>query len=77
MQPRVTILVITWNGFGDTVELLNSLGKITYQNYKIFIVDNNSNGDDVQKLKSISNPGIELICNDINAGFSGGNNIGI
>jgi GT2 family glycosyltransferase len=77
MQPKVSIIIINWNGYGDTIELLNSLSKIIYQNYKIFLVDNKSDGDDVQKLKCVLNPGMELICNNINAGFSGGNNIGI
>jgi cellulose synthase/poly-beta-1,6-N-acetylglucosamine synthase-like glycosyltransferase len=39
-NPRVTIIILNWNGLEDTVECLESLKKITYPNYEVIVVDN-------------------------------------
>ncbi len=49
--PRVSIIILNWNGLKDTIECLESLKKITYKNYEVIIVDNGSEGDDVKILK--------------------------
>lgn len=83
--PKVSIIILNWNGWRDTIECLNSLAKIDYPNYEIIVVDNGSTDESVEKLKAqISNLKINnqesqiiLIENKENLGFSGGNNIGI
>jgi len=75
-QPLVHIIVLNWNGLEDTSELLESLSKISYSNYLIVIVDNNSANDEAEKLENICKGKTHIIrCKD-NLGFSGGNNVG-
>jgi GT2 family glycosyltransferase len=76
-QPSVSIIILNWNGLGDTIECLESLKKITYSNYKIIVVDNGSYGDDARILKEKYGDFIHVIKNDRNYGYTGGNNIGI
>jgi len=49
--PKVTIIILNWNGWKDTVECLESLYRITYPNYEVIVVDNGSKDDSVQKIK--------------------------
>lgn len=76
-QPRVNVVIVNWNGLEDTSELLESLSKISYSNYSIVIVDNNSANDEAEKLENLYGGKVHLIkCNE-NLGFVGGNNVGI
>jgi GT2 family glycosyltransferase len=76
-QPRVSIIILNWNGLEDTVECLESLKKITYPNYEVIVVDNGSQGNDAQVLKETFGDYIHPIQNDRNYGFAGGMNIGM
>lgn len=51
MFPRVSIIILNWNGWRDTIECLESLYRITYPNYDVIVVDNDSQDDSVQKIK--------------------------
>lgn len=75
--PLVNIIILNWNGSKDTSELLDSLYKITYDNCKIIIVDNNSKPDDIETLMKNHGNKVHIIQCRENCGFSGGNNIGI
>jgi GT2 family glycosyltransferase len=77
MQPHVNIIIVNWNGYEDTSELLNSLKTISYKNYSITIVDNNSSGDDVKKIETEYHGCLTLITSEVNLGFGGGNNLAI
>ncbi len=48
--PLVYIIILNYNGFADTIECLESIDRITYKNYKIVIVDNNSTDDSENKI---------------------------
>ena len=50
MEPLVCIILINYNSYDDTVECVRSLEKQKYTNYKIILVDNNS--EDRNKLKT-------------------------
>lgn len=76
-QPRVSIIILNWNGLKDTEECLESLKRITYLNYKVIVVDNASTGDDVKVLRERFGEYIHIIENDRNYGFAEGNNIEI
>ncbi len=73
---RVAIIIINWNGFHDTIECLKSLKDLDYTNYQIILVDNASDNDEGDRIKE-KFPEIHLIKNDVNEGFTGGNNVGI
>lgn len=76
-SPKVSIIILNWNGLEDTVECLESLKKITYPDYKVILVDNDSKGNDTQVLEEKFGGYVHLIQNDRNYGYTGGNNIGI
>ncbi|WP_414468696.1 glycosyltransferase family 2 protein [Methanobacterium sp. ACI-7] len=51
MYPHVSIIILNWNGWKDTVECLESLYQIDYPNYQVILVDNNSSDNSVEKIK--------------------------
>ena len=51
MEPKVSIILLNWNGWEDTVECLESLYQISYTNYNIILVDNNSEDDSLHRIK--------------------------
>ena len=75
--PKVSIIILNWNGLEDTIVCLESLKKITYPNYEVIVVDNGSVGNDARVLKERFADYIYLIQNDKNYGFAGGNNVGM
>jgi len=77
--PKVSIIILNWNGLNDTIECLESLKKINHPNcdYEIIVVDNGSKGNDADVLEEKYKNYINLIRNKENLGFTGGNNIGI
>ena len=75
--PKVSIIVLNWNGLDDTIECLESLRDVTYPNYRVIVVDNGSAGDDVRILRERFGECAHIIANDRNYGFAEGNNIGM
>lgn len=75
--PKVSIIVLNWNGREDTIECLDFLKEIDYPNYEIIVVDNGSSDDSVEKIKEYKNQRIKLLTLNSNLGFAGGNNVGI
>ncbi len=75
--PKVTVVVVNWNGLADTIECLDSLHATSYPNYSTVVVDNGSRDGDAQRLNHRFGDSIQLIENANNVGFAGGANIGI
>lgn len=48
--PKVSIIVLNFNGWEDTLECLESLTRISYPNYEILAIDNGSRNDSVNKI---------------------------
>lgn len=80
-QPKVTIILVNYNGYLDTIECIKSLNQLKYRSYNVIIVDNGSTNDSYSILKEyISNNGndsFRVVKSSDNLGFSGGNNIAI
>jgi len=76
MPPKVSIIILNWNGYEDTMECLESLKKIDYPDYDVTVVDNGSRDGSDNKIEKAF-PEIKLIRNKGNLGFTGGNNVGI
>ncbi len=73
---EVAIIICTYNQEGFLRNCLNSLYKINYKNYKVFLVDDSGIGSIANSIKtSFSN--IYTIINKSNLGFSKSNNVGI
>lgn len=51
-MPRVSIIILNWNGWKDTVECLESIYQITYPNYDVIVVDNGSVDGSIEKIKA-------------------------
>ena len=75
-HPKVTIIILNWNGKEDTIECRESLKHITYPNYEILLVDNGSTDGSVECFRE-RYPGMEIIETGENLGFAEGNNVGI
>src|SRR3990170_1685388 len=73
--PKVTLVVLNWNGLADTSECLDSLRRITYPNYKTIVVDNGSSGDDARALRERFGDSARVIASPKNLGFAGGCNL--
>ncbi|WP_339866915.1 glycosyltransferase family 2 protein [uncultured Algoriphagus sp.] len=75
-DPSVAIILVNWNGYAFTADCIESLSKTDFPDFKIILVDNASENQEGALLKS-KFPEIDLIENERNFGFAGGNNVGI
>ena len=75
-DPKVTVVIVNWNGLKDTVECLESLREIDYSNFSIILVDNGSSNNEVDELKAKFTD-IRIIMLKRNLGFAIANNVGI
>nr|WP_299340729.1 glycosyltransferase family 2 protein [Allomuricauda sp.] len=76
MKPLVSIITINYNESGVTLELLESIRKLSYPNIEVLVVDNASPNDTPDVIKE-NYPEIKLIKSPENLGFAGGNNLGV
>lgn len=76
MNPLVSIVILNYNQLEVTVEFLESCKVLSYDNYEIILVDNNSNESPFDYVRT-NFPEVIMVMNDKNLGFTGGNNSGI
>lgn len=50
-QPRVSVIILNWNGWEDTIECLESVYKVKYPNYDVIVVDNASKDDSIENIR--------------------------
>lgn len=75
-KPSVAIILVNWNGYAYTRICLQSLFKIEYTSFKVFVVDNGSTDGFISTLKA-EHPTVTFIESQKNLGFTGGNNLGV
>ncbi|MFC1709535.1 glycosyltransferase family 2 protein, partial [Candidatus Omnitrophota bacterium] len=75
-NPKVSIIILNWNGLSDTIECLESVRKINYSCYDVIVVDNGSTDGSQEEIKK-SFTEATLLENKENLGYAEGNNIGI
>lgn len=76
-QPLVSIVTLNWNTVDVTCDFLRSVKeKNTYTNIEVIVVDNASKKNPAKLFLSVY-PAAKVIRNQLNLGFSGGNNTGI
>lgn len=75
MPPKISIIILNWNGKSDTEECLRSLNKVDYPDFSVTLVDNGSNDGSVEYFRQ-KFPEISIVENKKNVGFAEGNNIG-
>jgi GT2 family glycosyltransferase len=90
INPLVSVIILNWNGYRDTIQCLESILKLEYDRYRIVVCDNDSADGSLEQIESwckskqidLANPDrshkyITLIQTGKNLGFAGGNNVGI
>lgn len=79
MTPRVAVVTINWNGIADTISCIQSLLSCTYDQLSVFVIDNHSDNNEAEKLRITfaDDERVTVIPHNHNAGFTGGNNLGI
>jgi len=75
-DPKVAIIILTWNKKSYVINLLTTIEKITYRNYEIIVVDNASTDGTCEAIEE-EFPNVQLIVNSRNLGGTGGFNTGI
>lgn len=84
MVPKVFIVILNWNRADDTIQCLESVGKMQGANSKleVVLVDNASTDTSVKKIKGFFKKSwpesidYKIIVNKENLGFAAGNNEG-
>lgn len=68
----IPIIIVNWNGIEDTKECVSSVLELKGIEYKIFLVDNGSQEEEVLELQALysKHPKISLHTNPNNLGFS-------
>jgi hypothetical protein len=74
--PKIFIVVLNYNGRDCLNDCLRSLFKVSYPNFEVVVVDNNSTDASLSAAKQ-SFSRVHYIRNEENLGFSAGNNVGI
>lgn len=61
MAEKVYIIILNYNGWQDTIECLESVFKIDYDNYQVIVVDNNSPNKSMEKIVSWAKGDLEAV----------------
>ena len=80
MQPKVGIIIVSYNSRPYLDDLFFSLAKIQYQNFEIIFIDNASTDESIDYLKEkfgLQFSNLTIMGLDKNSGFAIGNNIGL
>ena len=76
MNLKFLIVLINYENWKDTSECINSLKNAGIESSNILIIENDSKNDSLFELQRLF-PDIQILKQNQNKGFSGGNNIGI
>ncbi len=76
-MPKVAVIVLTWNRKSLTLDCLESLVSLEYDNVDLIVVDNASTDGTATAIREGYGDRVTIIENDRNLGFAVGNNIGI
>lgn len=78
---QVSLIILNWNGYKDTLSCLDSVRKLNITDFKlqVVVIDNASTDESVESLidYKIPDASFELILNKNNLGYAGGMNVGI
>jgi GT2 family glycosyltransferase len=75
-NPRVSIVVLNWNGRDMTVDCLHSLLALSDVQFRITVVDNGSSDNSTEAIRQ-QFPDVQIIANKHNLGFAAGCNVGM
>ena len=75
-NPKVTVLILSYNGKHLLEEAISSYLKNNYDNFEIAVIDNGSK-DGTEEFVRSNFPSVKLIRIEKNKGYSGGFNVGM
>jgi len=77
-MDKIAIIILNYNGLGDTLDCLESLNSLNRQGIDVgtFVVDYSDDKSEAQKIKKAF-PLVTVIEKEHNLGFAQGNNVGI
>ena len=75
-QSKVVCVVLNYKGLSDTLDCLESLAKQNYEAYSVIVVDNASRDGSAEIIEA-KFPAVQVIVNNLNLGYAGGNNVGL
>jgi GT2 family glycosyltransferase len=76
VSPGVAVVVLNWNRWETTVECIESLQELEYENRHLVVVDNGSTDGSVAELSG-RYPRVRILEAGANLGFSGGVNVAL
>jgi GT2 family glycosyltransferase len=50
--PKVSVILVNWNGWQDTIPCLDSVFQISYGNYDVIVVDNCSEDESIHAIRT-------------------------
>lgn len=75
--PEVAVVILNWNGRKHLETYLPSVVGTVYQDWKLYVIDNNSTDDSVAFLHARYAESVEIIQLKENLGYAGGYNAGL
>ncbi len=51
-DARIAIVILNWNGWQDTVDLLESLRRVEYEPLTVVVIDNDSTDGSVPRIEA-------------------------
>ncbi len=76
LNDTIAVVTINWNGWRHTLDCLAALQGSEGAAWRLYIVDNASTDDSLERLSGLPE-NVTLIASAVNAGWAGGNNIGV
>jgi GT2 family glycosyltransferase len=76
LSPKVSLIIVNYNGLAYLDTCLSSVLNQPYDNYELIIVDNASSDGSLEYMRQ-KYPGLKFIANKKNTGYAGGINSGL
>ena len=74
-DSKVAVILVNWNGVGDTLACINSLLQSSVSIWRIYVVDNASQDGSPEAIRA-RHPEVELLISAKNLGYAGAFNLG-
>ena len=66
MIPKISIIILNYNGWRDTIECLESVLRSNYENYQVIVTDNNSPNKSMDHILAWAEGGLKVSVNEDN-----------
>ena len=60
MNPKVSIIILNWNGWTDTIECIESVLRSDYPNFHVIVSDNNSPNGSLEYIRQWADGKIDV-----------------